>query len=118
MLAIKRIYEPTQASDGQRVLVERLWPRGLTKQKAAVDLWLKEIAPSPELRKWFSHDPHKWAEFQERYRDELKAKPELVSQLRQMAAAVPVTLVYAAHDPLLNSAMVLKEFLEEQNPGS
>jgi uncharacterized protein YeaO (DUF488 family) len=118
MFAIKRVYEPAQSDDGRRVLVERLWPRGMTRQKAAVDLWLKEIAPSPELRKWFSHDPQKWAEFRERYRDELKANPRPVIQLRQMASEGQVTLVYAAHDPQHNSALLLKEFLEEQDSGS
>ena len=113
MLTIKRVYEPPAASDGKRVLVERLWPRGLTRQRAAVDLWLKEIAPSPELRKWFSHDPQKWTEFRELYRQELQAKQEIVDQLQQMTAGAPVTLVYAAHDPLHNSAILLKEFLEE-----
>lgn len=118
MFAIKRVYEPAQPADGQRVLVERLWPRGMTRQKAAVDLWLKEIAPSPELRKWFRHDPQKWSEFRERYRNELKANPQPVIQLRQMAAEGQVTLVYAAHDPQHNSALLLKEFLEEQDSGS
>jgi uncharacterized protein YeaO (DUF488 family) len=113
MFTIKRVYEAPAAADGRRVLVERLWPRGLTKPRAAVDLWLKEVAPSPELRKWFSHDPQKWAEFRERYREELKGKQELLDQLQQMAVAGPVTLVYAAHDPLHNSALLLKEFLEE-----
>lgn len=113
MLSIKRVYEPPAASDGRRVLVERLWPRGLTKQRAAVDLWLKEIAPSPVLRKWFSHDPEKWSEFRKRYREELKGKHEFLDQIQQMAAEGPVTLVYAAHDTLHNSALILKEFLEE-----
>jgi uncharacterized protein YeaO (DUF488 family) len=113
MFAIKRVYEPPAAADGKRVLVERLWPRGLTRQRAAVDLWLKEVSPSPELRKWFGHDPQKWSEFRERYRAELKAKPLIVIQLRQMADEGLVTLVYAAHDPQHNSALLLKEFLEE-----
>ena len=112
MIALKRIYEPPSRQDGRRVLVERLWPRGLTKERAAVDLWLKEVAPSPELRQWFSHDPAKWEEFQIRYRQELRGKPELIAQLRQMAAEGPLTLVYAARDPEHNSARLLKEFLE------
>jgi len=99
MLNIKRIYEAPAATDGRWVLVERLWPRGLTKQRAAVDLLLKEVAPSPELRRWFSHDPQKWAEFREQYRVELKTKMEILGQLQEMAAAGSVTLVYAAHDP-------------------
>ena len=113
MLTIKRVYEAPAPADGRRVLVERLWPRGLTRQRAAVDLWLKEIAPSPELRKWFSHDPQKWVEFRERYRAELKGKREILGRLQGMAAEGLVTLVYAAHDPQHNSAILLKEFLEE-----
>ncbi|MGA2490974.1 MAG: DUF488 domain-containing protein [Anaerolineales bacterium] len=113
MLAIKRIYETPAAAAGLRVLVERLWPRGLTRERAAIDLWLKEVAPSPELRKWFGHYPQKWAEFRERYRTELKAKPELLDQLQAIAAGGSLTLVYAAHDQLHNSAVLLKEFLEE-----
>jgi uncharacterized protein YeaO (DUF488 family) len=103
MVLLKRAYEPPSPEDGFRVLVERLWPRGLTKERAQVDLWLKEIAPSPELRKWYSHDPAKWVEFQARYRTELEQKV-----LRDHPI---VTFVYAAHDEERNSAVLLKEFL-------
>ncbi len=99
MPAIKRIYEAPAAADGRRGLVERLWPRCPTRQRAVVDLWLKEVAPSPELCRWFSHDPQKWAEFRERYRDELKTKLEILGQLQEMAEAGSVTLGYAAHVP-------------------
>ncbi len=112
MIQLKRAYEPPSDLDGFRVLVERLWPRGLTKERARLDLWLKEIAPSPALRAWYSHDPAKWAEFQERYRAELRANPAL-AELRQLAAAHGVlTFVYAARDEERNSARVIKAFLE------
>ena len=110
MIQLKRIYEPPNPEDGFRILVERLWARGLTKEKAQVDLWLKEISPSPELRKWFSHDPEKWAEFQQRYRTELEANEETVRRLGQIIAEhARVTLVYAAKDEERNSARLLKE---------
>src|SRR3954454_22035789 len=94
------------------ILVERLWPRGLSKQEAAIDLWLKEIAPTTELRKWFGHDPAKWDEFRRRYRAELDQKSDLLDDLKQIIRSGPVTFVYAARDELLNSAVVLKEYLE------
>src|SRR5437762_10379163 len=108
MILLKRAYEPPSASDGQRILVERLWPRGLSKSKAAIDLWLKQIAPSPELRTWFSHDPAKWKGFRERYRKELQKHPEAIDQLRAKARKGKVTFVYAAKDERHNSALVLK----------
>jgi uncharacterized protein YeaO (DUF488 family) len=111
-IRLKRAYEKPAPDDGLRVLVERLWPRGLTKERAAVDLWMKDIAPSPELRKWFSHDPAKWQEFQTRYRAELRQKKELVEELRQKCREGAVTFVYAARDEEHNSAALLKEFLE------
>src|SRR5438270_5954536 len=95
---LKRVYEAPSPTDGERVLVERLWPRGLAKAKAAVDLWLKEVAPSPELRKWFAHDPAKWEQFRHRYWEELKGNPEALELLRQKAKQGTVTLVYAARD--------------------
>jgi uncharacterized protein YeaO (DUF488 family) len=113
MIQIKRAYEPPSRTDGTRVLVERLWPRGLTKKKVAVTLWLKEIAPSPELRKWFGHDPAKWKEFERKYRRELKTKGDVVHVLRHLAETVDVTLIYAAHDQNHNGALVLKNFLEQ-----
>jgi uncharacterized protein YeaO (DUF488 family) len=95
--------------------VERLWPRGITKEKAAIDCWLEEIAPSTELRKWFGHDPDKWVEFRRRYREELKANSAAVSTLRDWIHKGPVTLVYAARDEKRNSAVVLSEFLDFQS---
>ncbi len=111
MIAVKRAYDPPAAEDGLRVLVERLWPRGLSKQRARIDLWLKDIAPSTELRKWFAHDPTRWEEFQRRYRAELREKGDLVKLLRKPSREVRVTLVYAARDEAHNSALVLKRFL-------
>jgi len=113
MISLKRVYETPDAEDGARVLIERLWPRGLDKQHAQVDEWLKEIAPSTELRKWFAHDPAKWPEFQKRYQAELAGKSGLLDQLRQMARKDKVTLVFAAKDEQHNSAMVLKNYLEQ-----
>lgn len=111
---IKRVYEEPKGSDGMRILVDRLWPRGLTKEKARVDLWLKEIAPSNELRKWFAHDPKKWTEFQARYKDELKSDAEQLAVLKKEAAKGPVTLLYAAHDEEHNEAVVLEKLLREK----
>jgi uncharacterized protein YeaO (DUF488 family) len=113
MIHLKRAYDPASPDDGYRVLVERLWPRGLTKEKAALDLWLKEIAPSPELRKWFGHDPEKWEEFTRRYQVELDHNVETVAQLRRILEKEDnVTFVYAAHDTQHNSAMLLKSYLD------
>ena len=114
MIHIKRVYEESSPEDGLRVLVERLWPRGLTKEEAAVDLWLKEVSPSPGLRKWFAHDTAKWAEFQERYEKELRQNTEAVKLLRDKAKQGPLTLVYAARDEQHNSALLLKRFLERR----
>lgn len=110
-LEIKRVYEESDRADGVRILVDRLWPRGLSKARANVDIWLKDIAPSTELRKWFSHDPDKWAEFQARYRRELKSKADLLATLREKAAKGPVTLLYGAKDEAHNEAVVLRELL-------
>lgn len=112
MFRIKRAYEPPAKTDGARILVERLWPRGLTKEKAAIDEWMKEIAPSAELRKWYSHDIAKWDEFQTRYRAELADHADLVDALRAKGKNEAVTLVYATHDEQHNSALVLKQVLE------
>lgn len=111
-IAIKRVYEPAEESDGQRVLVDRLWPRGVRKEDGRLDLWLKEIAPSDELRKWFGHDPERWAEFQKRYREELKGKGEAVEQLRGLIAKGKVTLLFGAHDEKHNNAVVLADYLK------
>jgi uncharacterized protein YeaO (DUF488 family) len=111
-IRLKRAYEPPSENDGMRILVERLWPRGLSKEKAAIDLWLKEIAPSPELRKWYGHDLAKWQEFRKRYLAEIEANGEVLSDLKRRLNEGPVTFVYAAKDELQNSALVLKEFLD------
>lgn len=114
MLKIKRVYEAAQASDGVRFLVERLWPRGIKKEKLKMKAWLKDVAPSPALRKWFGHDPAKWEEFQKRYRNELEANPDAWQPLLEAARDGNVTLLYSARDPEHNSALLLKSFLEEQ----
>jgi uncharacterized protein YeaO (DUF488 family) len=111
-IRIKRVYEEPDTEDGKRILVDRLWPRGLTKEKAQVDLWLKDVAPSKELRKWFAHDAAKWAEFQTRYRKELKRNKEQLSLLRQEAAKGTITLVYGARDQQHNEAVILQRLLK------
>lgn len=108
---LKRAYEQPSDTDGQRILVDRLWPRGVAKAKAHIDLWLKEVAPSTELRQWFGHAPEKWPEFKKRYCEELKNNPVL-SQLQQQAQQGNITLIYAAKDQSHNEAVVLKEVLE------
>jgi len=108
---LKRAYESPSANDGTRVLVDRLWPRGVAKADAAVDVWLKDLAPSTALRKWFGHDPARWPEFRQRYAEELRQHPELFDQLRELARAGPVTLVYSAHDELHNDAVVLRDLV-------
>lgn len=110
-VTLKRAYDPPTKNDGFRILVDRLWPRGLAKVNAKIDLWLKEVAPSAELRKWFGHDPEKWIEFKERYHAELKNNPAW-SELQSIARREHVTLVYAAKDQLHNEAVVLKELLQ------
>jgi uncharacterized protein YeaO (DUF488 family) len=110
-IRIKRVYEEPNREDGERILVDRLWPRGLTKEKAKVDLWLKDVAPSTELRKWFAHDPAKWAGFRSRYEEELKGKEEELSILRHEAAKGAVTLVYGAKDQEHNEAVILLKLL-------
>jgi uncharacterized protein YeaO (DUF488 family) len=114
VIRLKRVYEEPGTEDGFRILVERLWPRGLTKDRAAVDLWLNELAPSSALRKWYGHDPAKWTQFCERYWAELKQKNELVNVLRQKSEDGTVTLVYAARDEHQNSAVALKRFVERE----
>jgi uncharacterized protein YeaO (DUF488 family) len=107
----KRAYEPPSEADGARVLIDRLWPRGVTKAKAAIDQWFRDLAPSTELRKWFGHDRARWDEFRRRYADELRQHGEQLEQLLQMASRGPVTLVYGAHDEQHNDAVVLQELL-------
>src|SRR3954447_15197719 len=113
MIQLKRVYEPPSSEDGLRILVERLWPRGVTKKEAAIDLWVKEVAPSPELRKWFGHDPARWEQFKQRYWKELKDKKDDIDLLRRKSMKGKVTFVYAAHDPEHNGALALKEFIEQ-----
>jgi uncharacterized protein YeaO (DUF488 family) len=114
MIRLKRVYEKPSRADGLRVLVDRLWPRGLSKERAGLHVWFKEIAPSPELRKWFGHDPTRWKEFQRRYLKELEGKDDLVRQLRQRSREGMTTLVYAARDEQHNGAIVLKGLLERK----
>lgn len=110
-IALKRAYDPPDEADGVRVLVDRLWPRGLTKKSAAIDHWAKEIAPSNELRKWFHHDPEHWVEFRRRYLTELKDKGGQIEELRKLAEAGPMTLIYAARDTAHVHAIVLRDIL-------
>ena len=112
---IKRIYE-SPGLDGERVLVDRLWPRGVTKEAARIDQWLKDIAPSNELRAWFGHDPARWAEFRRRYRRDLTACPERIEALRRLARQRPLTLLYSAHDERHNQAVVLREVILGRAP--
>ncbi|MGH8479513.1 MAG: DUF488 domain-containing protein [Gammaproteobacteria bacterium] len=113
MIKLKRAYEKPAKDDGERILVERLWPRGLTKLRAKIDLWLKDVAPSTELRRWFGHDPDKWDEFRRRYQKELKENNDLIKLLKRKAKAGTITLIYAARDEEHNGALVLKRFLQK-----
>ena len=114
MLKTKRVYEPAEASDGIRFLVDRLWPRGIKKEALKMKAWLKDVAPSPELRKWFAHDPARWQEFQRRYTAELKSNADAWSPILEAAKQGNVTLLYSARDTEHNSALLLEEFLEKQ----
>jgi uncharacterized protein YeaO (DUF488 family) len=111
-LRVKRIYEAAVAADGKRILVDRLWPRGLTREAAAIDHWAKAIAPSNELRQWYAHDPAKWGEFQRRYRAELKALPAEVAALRAAIGKGNATLLYQSKEEALNNAVALQAYLE------
>lgn len=113
MIALKRVYEPAVSGDGARFLVERLWPRGIKKADLQLDAWLKEAAPSTELRKWFSHDPEKWPEFQRRYRRELTSRPQAWQPILAAARRGPVTLLYSSHDAEHNNARALRLFLQK-----
>jgi uncharacterized protein YeaO (DUF488 family) len=110
-IALKRAYDPPDEADGVRVLVDRLWPRGLTKKSAAIDQWPKDVTPSTELRKWFHHDPDRWDEFRRRYLAELKDKSSEIEELRKLAQAGPITLIYAARDTPHLHATVLRDVL-------
>jgi uncharacterized protein YeaO (DUF488 family) len=119
---LKRAYEPPAPADGTRILVDRLWPRGVSKAVAAIDQWAKEVAPSSELRKWFGHDPERWPEFRRRYAAELREHVEELGALRDRANKGPVTLVYSAHDEEHNDAVVLRDILlsrwpDDKRPG-
>lgn len=111
-LSIKRIYDAPMRSDGFRVLVDRLWPRGISKRRAKLSDWMPDLAPSTELRKWFGHDPERWTEFRQRYWAELARKPSLINSIRDRLLDERVTLLYAARDPIHNQALVLKQFIE------
>mgnify|MGYP006298637539 CR=1 FL=1 len=114
MIKIKRVYDNVTEEDGFRVLVDRIWPRGLSKENAQIDYWPKEVAPSEELRKWFAHDPEKWSEFKEKYKEELSEKDEEIVELKELAQKnEELTLLYAAKDKDHNNAVILKDFLKE-----
>ncbi|HTG24987.1 MAG TPA: DUF488 domain-containing protein [Reyranella sp.] len=110
-IRLKRAYQPAAADDGARILVDRLWPRGLKKSDAAIDRWLKDIAPSTALRKWFAHDPARWPEFRRRYAAEIRRHPDQLAELRAIARKGPVTLIFSARDELRNDAVVLRNVL-------
>ena len=112
VIKLKRIYDAPEKQDGLRILVDRLWPRGISKEQAKVDVWAKEIAPSDELRKWFSHDRTKWEEFKRRYFEELKSNGEGVKTLADEIMVRPVTFVFAAKDEEFNNAVALSEFMQ------
>lgn len=112
-IRVKRIYDPPSKADGARVLVDRLWPRGLRKDQAALRLWLKDVAPSPDLRVWFGHKPERFVEFGQRYRAELAQKSEAIARLEALLKEGPVTLLHAAHDETCNHARVLAAFLKD-----
>lgn len=114
MIQIKRVYDPPVRSDGRRVLVERLWPRGMKKVAVAADAWLKDVAPSTELRKWFGHRPERWEEFRRRYERELDENPGAWKPLIEASADGNVTLLYSAHDPNRNGALVLRDYLRRR----
>jgi uncharacterized protein YeaO (DUF488 family) len=114
-ILLKRVYESPAPHDGFRILVDRLWPRGVSRSAAHIDLWLKDVAPSTALRKWFGHDPTKWAEFRDRYFSELRSNPEAIEQLNEHVRRGVVTLVYAAKDTEHNHPVALKAYLENSN---
>jgi uncharacterized protein YeaO (DUF488 family) len=114
MINIKRIYEPPSRSDGKRILIDRLWPRGIKKEDAHVDEWLKEIAPSSELREWFDHDPNKWGEFKKRFFFELQGKKDTIDTLINAARKGTVTLLFASKEERFNNAVALKEYIDSR----
>src|SRR5512135_667912 len=114
-IRIKRAYDPPASSDGSRVLIDRLWPRGISKEKLKLEAWMKDVAPSNELRKWYGHQEEKWPEFQRRYFQELEAQPELVAELRKKARGHTLTLVYSTRETERNNAVALKIYLERRS---
>jgi uncharacterized protein YeaO (DUF488 family) len=110
-IQLKRAYDPPEPADGVRILVDRLWPRGVKKEDAAIDEWMKDIAPSTDLRKWFGHDPERWEEFCDRYAEEVGQHEDQLKQLRELARKGPITLVYSAHDEAHNDAVALRNFI-------
>ena len=113
-IRLKRIYDPPASEDGTRILVDRLWPRGVKREAAAIDHWLRELGPSHELRRWFAHEPAKWPDFRRRYRRELAEKTDLLDQLTELLAAGPATLVFAARDEARNNAVVIRDTLRNR----
>jgi uncharacterized protein YeaO (DUF488 family) len=111
-IRIKRVYEVSSQDDGMRILIDRLWPRGLTKEKAHIDLWLKEVAPSTTLRKWFNHDPEKWPEFKRRYLEELRRQPEPLEHMLEVIGIGRATLLFGAKEERFNDAVALREFIQ------
>lgn len=111
-IAIKRVYEKPEKSDGKRVLVDRIWPRGVSKEDAKLDDWVKDIAPTTDLRKWFDHKPERYDEFKKKYKEELRSKKEDIEKLQKIAKSEKLTLIYSAKNEEMNQAVVLKEFLE------
>src|SRR5512143_931551 len=112
MIKIKRVYDAPSRDDGKRILIDRLWPRGVKKDEARIDAWMKDVAPSSDLRKWFEHDPGKWGEFKTRFFAELKNRKDLVDQLAGMARKGRITLLYGSKEERFNNAVALKEYLE------
>ena len=117
-IKLKRVYESMSSADGERILVDRLWPRGLRKEDAAIDLWCKDLAPSTALRQWFGHAPERWEEFRKRYKAELAKQPQALAALRSMARRGPITLLFSAHDELHNNAVVVSELLHAKRPAA
>jgi uncharacterized protein YeaO (DUF488 family) len=115
-IKLKRVYEPASGVDGTRIFVDRLWPRGLRKEDAAIDHWCKELAASTALRQWFGHKPERWEEFRKRYKAEIAEQPEALAELRSFARKGPITMLFAAHDELHNNAVVLHELLRAKRP--
>ena len=113
-IKVKRVYDPPATTDGRRILVDRLWPRGLSKEKAGIDFWAREISPSTELRRWYGHDPEKWPEFKAKYSEELKAKPEDVEEFLQHVGRGTATFLYGSKEEHLNNAVALKEYVESR----